>query len=332
MIKVTALTSGRNHPSSRFRVRQFIRPLESYGINVREYYPVVDKFATKRVPLLGALIRLPGIRASRTTAVAWLERELVPERFTLERYAGTRRLLDIDDAIWLNKSRFSEHIAASCHGVIAGNDFIAAHYRDHGARVWTIPTSIDSEKWRPARSKRDSKWTIGWTGSSSNLKYLYLIEKSLAGFLRGRPGAQLLIVCDERPDFKSIPAGRWIFARWSPENEVRLLQRMDVGLMPLADTEWSRGKCALKMLMYMAVGIPSVVSPVGVGKQLVEQNEVGIAAETESEWYDSLNHLHREQDVASRMGVQGRKLVEDQFSVKENVLKLAEVFRTIASE
>jgi len=313
-------------------VRQFIRPLESCGIEVREYYPVVDKYATKRVPLLGALIRIPGIRDSRTTAVAWLERELVPERFTLERYAGTRRLLDIDDAIWLNKSKFSERIAASCHGVIAGNDFIATHYKDHGARVWTIPTSIDSEKWRPARSKRDSKWTVGWTGSSSNLKYLYLIEKSLAAFLRGRPDVRLLIVCDKRPVFKSITAEHWVFARWSPENEVRLLQMMDVGLMPLADTEWSRGKCALKMIMYMAVGIPSIVSPVGVGKQLVEQNEVGIAAETESEWYDVLNHLHLEQDVASRLGAQGRKLVEDQFSVKENVLKLAAIFRTIASE
>jgi len=86
------------------------------------------------------------------------------------------------------------------------------------------------------------------------------------------------------------------------------------------------------MIMYMAVGIPSIVSPVGVGKQLVEQNEVGIAAETESEWYDVLNHLHLEQDVASRLGAQGRKLVEDQFSVKENVLKLAAIFRTIASE
>jgi glycosyltransferase involved in cell wall biosynthesis len=332
MIKVTALTSGRNHPSSRFRVRQFIRPLESCGIEVREYYPVVEKYATKSAPLLGALIRLPGIRAARNTAVAWLERELVPERFTLERYAGTRRLLDIDDAIWLNKSWFSERIAASCHGVIAGNDFIATHYKDHGARVWTIPTSIDSEKWQPARSKRDSKWTIGWTGSSSNLKYLYLIEKSLAAFLKSRPDVQLLIVCDRRPVFKRIPAGRWVFAHWSPDNEVRLLQRMDVGLMPLADTEWSRGKCALKMIMYMAVGIASIVSPVGVGKQLVEQNEVGIAAETESEWYHALNHLYLEPEIASRMGALGRKLVEDQFSVKENVLKLAEVFRKIASE
>src|SRR5437773_4897197 len=114
MIKVTALTSGRHFPSSRFRVRQFIEPLHALGIEVSERYPLVNKYYTMRPAPLGMLARLPGVIASRSAAVTWFERELVPGKFTLERYAGAKRLVDIDDALWLNAPHFSEKLARLC--------------------------------------------------------------------------------------------------------------------------------------------------------------------------------------------------------------------------
>ncbi|MEJ7712383.1 MAG: hypothetical protein WKF84_21640 [Pyrinomonadaceae bacterium] len=94
------------------------------------------------------------------------------------------------------------------------------------------------------------------------MKYVYAVEEPLADFLAERPDSELLIVCDRPPSFKRIPSQSWRYVPWSPANEVDLVREMDVGLMPLADTEWERGKCAFKMLSYMAVGRPVVVSPV----------------------------------------------------------------------
>ena len=331
MIKVTALTSGSHSPSSRFRVRQFIRPLSRFGIQVTEHYPLVNKYHTKRMLPLGLLARLPGLLASRSSEVTWLERELVPGRRTLEGLAGTRRLLDVDDAIWLNAPSFYESLAQVCHGVIAGNEFIADHYGKFDLRVWTIPTSLDTARWRPGPPGPGNYWIIGWTGTSSNLGYLYRIEEVLADFLGENKQTQLLVVCDRRPALKKLPSESWRFVRWSAEKEIQLIQEMDVGLMPLPDTEWARGKCALKMIMYLAVGIPAIVSPVGVSQRLLDQGDVGLAARNPNEWFNALRRLFDDREGAARLGAAGRKLVEEQFSIKANAPKLAAAIHEIAA-
>lgn len=280
---------------------------------------------------LGALGRLPGVLAARRSDITWLERELIPGRSTLERFAGRRRLFDVDDAIWLlSETRFSEEIAEMCDGVIAGNQYIADHYRERGARTWVVPTSIDTDVWRPLERREGEGLTIGWIGSQSNLPYLYEIEEALADFLTGHDDARLLIVCDRDPSFKKIPARSWRFVPWSPQTEVSLVREMDAGLMPLADTAWTRGKCAFKMISYMAVGIPVVVSPVGVNREILEQAEVGLAARSTDEWYDALRALYEDRDLGLRLGAAGRRLVEEKYSVNSNVVALAEIFLEVA--
>lgn len=331
MTKVIALTSGRLVPSSRFRVRQFIEPLARLGVKVAEHHPPLGKYALKRAPPLAALARLPGVLAARAADVVWLERELVAGRHTFERFAGTRRLFDVDDAIWLlNDSNFSEEIAAGSFGVIAGNEFIAERYRPHCERVWVVPTSVDTRVWRPTAGKERARWTVGWMGTSSNLPHLRAVEEPLAEFLSRHGEGRLLIVCDREPRFNKIPARSWRFARWSPESEVALVQEMDVGLMPLPDTEWARGKCALKMLLYMAAGVPVVASPVGVGGSLMRQAEVGIAAAAGRDWYEALHRLFGDGELARGMGAAGRRLVEEKYSVANNAVTLAGIFREAA--
>lgn len=338
MIKVTAVTSGKNVPSSRFRVRQFIKPLSHLGIRVDEYPLPLRKYTPGSFPPLRyvgdackTLARLPGLLASRSSHITWLERELVPGRFTLERFAGTKQLFDVDDAIWLNSdSNFSEEIASRSVGVIAGNQFLAKHYQRVAAKVWVVPTSIDSEAWKPLPRKEREAWVIGWIGTSSNLEYLYEIEEPLADFLSEHPTSTLRIICDRKPSFKTIPSAAWHFAYWSAEREVRQVQEMDVGLMPLPNTEWARGKCAFKMISYMAVGAPVIVSPFGTNRDILRQAEVGVPAATDNDWYEALKLLFRDRQRASTLGHAGRKLVEDRYSVSKNASLLSRIFKEVA--
>lgn len=331
MIRVSAHTFGKHDPSSRFRVRQFIEPLARLGIEVAEHYPPLSHYRLARFPPLRLLARLPAVIASRQSDVVWLRREMVSRRPTLERLTGRTRLFDVDDAIWLTDPRpFSERIVEHCYGVIAGNRYIAEHYAQRGARVWVVPTSVDTDLWRPGGEKTGEEWTVGWIGTESNIKYLAPLEEALADFLAAHHGSQLLIVSDRRPVLRRLPSARWRFARWSAAREVELLREMDVGLMPLDDTEWARGKCAFKMLSYMAVGLPVIVSPVGVNREILEKDELGLAAVTSADWFGALRQLYENRAAARRMGERGRRIVEAEFSVRRNVHQLAEIFREAA--
>lgn len=332
-MKVTALTGSKNDPSSRFRIRQFIRPLRELGIEVREYWPLISRYKVEPLPWLVKAMRVPGLLASRSSEITWLGRELISGRFSLEERAGKRRVFDVDDAIWLPYGTdFSAAIVKHCSGVIAGNRFLADHYQKLGARVWLVPTAVDTDLWKPASNGEANRWTIGWTGSWANLKFLYDIEEPLARFLSAYPDSRLQVVCDRRPDFRKMPSGRWEFARWSSRNEVRLVQQMDVGLMCLEDSEFTRGKCGFKMLSYMAVGLPVIVSPVGVNREILELGYAGFAATTSDDWYQSLERLYSDRDLGRRMGKTGRRVVEEHYSVKTNTPKLARIFNEVLSD
>lgn len=331
MIKVTAITSGRRVPSSRFRVRQFIEPLRRHDVDVTEYTARPNKYVTRRISPIGLVSRVPGLLASRSSDITWLERELTPGKFTAEKLTHGRRILDVDDALWLtNKSGFSEELASQCDGVIAGNETIAEHYRPHAKRVWLVPTSVDTNRWRPVEDNaRFGEWTIGWIGTSSNLPFLYEQEEPLGDFLREHPEAELFIVSDSPPAFKMVPNAQLRFQRWSEDNEVDSVRQMNVGLMPLRDDEWARGKCALKMIQYMAIGKPVIASPVGTAENIFAQARVGVAAKSSQEWYEGLKLLHQNAKLAGQFGAAGRALVDARYSVEKNARKLAEVFREV---
>lgn len=335
MINVAALTLGERDPSSRFRVRQFIEPLRRRGIKVAEHKLPLSEYRLARHPPLGLLGRLPGVLAARRNDVTWLRRELISGRKTLEPFAGRKRIFDVDDAIWLAYgSSFSERIAEDCYGVIAGNEFIADHYCSQGApRVWVVPTCVDTDIWRPAESDSHARrpaWTIGWIGTWSNVKYLRRIEGMLADFLAAHAESRLLVVCDRAPAFERLPPEKWRFRRWTQNSETSVLREMDVGLMPLDDSEWVRGKCAFKMLTYMATGLPVVVTPIGVNDELLRKADIGFGARTDDEWHRALQALYADRGRGARMGAAGRRVVEEGYSVRGNVGRLAEIFEIAA--
>ncbi|MDQ2855490.1 MAG: glycosyltransferase, partial [Acidobacteriota bacterium] len=141
---------------------------------------------------------------------------------------------------------------------------------------------------------------------------------------------RLLIVCDRRPLLEKLPPDSWEFVPWSMENEIRLVQRMHAGLMPLADSELAQGKCGFKMLSYMSCGIPVVVNPVGVNSEILRQGEVGFAASAPDEWFAALASLHNDRALGGRLGAGGRRVVEEHYSVIKSAELLAEIFRTVA--
>jgi glycosyltransferase involved in cell wall biosynthesis len=334
MIRVAALTAGRDDPSSRFRVRQFLAPLRGLGVEAVELRPWISKYA--RAPLqltgLGALSRLAHVVAARRYDVAWLNRELVTGHATIERFLGDRQVLDVDDAIWLHgRPGFSRRIAARCAGVIAGNERIADYFRPAARQVWTVPTAVDTERWQPApAAAAPAAFTVGWSGTHWNLPYLYAIEGALARFLADHTAARMLVVCDRPPRFRRLPADRLDFQPWSPSVEVEALRRASVGIMPLADDEWCRAKCATKMLCAMAVGLPVVASPVGAAAEILRQAPLGLAAADGDDWYDSLAALCAAPERRAAMGAAGRRVATASYSVPAVARQLAAIFGEVA--
>jgi hypothetical protein len=342
-IRVAALTSGRHVPSSRFRVRQFVEPLRELGVSITEYpSSPISKYVPppRRMPgkiwTAGKMAgRLRGVVQSRRFDAVWLERELIGGRFTLERFLPRKTVLDIDDALWLTgRGGFSERIAERCAGVIAGNAFLAEHYRPIAQRLWVVPTSVETRRWTPGppSSSGAGPWVVGWTGTGGNLAYLSAIEQPLARFLSSHPGSELLVVSDRRPELPAIPPGAWRYEPWSPRTEVDQVRKMDVGLMPLPDDDWARGKCSAKMLLSMAVARPVVVSPVGTNAEILAAGNVGLAARDPEEWAGALDRLYRDRELAAALGLAGRALAVERFSVEANAPRLAAIFSEIAGQ
>lgn len=330
-IQVAALTGGLNHAATRFRVRQYIEPLRTRGIEVTEYVPYWGESCGLPSPFKLAA-RVPGVIRSRRADLVWISRDLVQGYGTFERCLKQPRILDVDDAIWLNwpLGRYCQPwVARGMDAVIAGNEYLADYYRQYCKTVYVVPTSIDVRRFVPREPDvpASDRFVIGWTGMRSNYRFLDGIEPALKRFMEAHDDAELMLVADEPWKPVLIDSRRIRYCPWTPRDEARLLQEMTVGLMPLPDNEWTRGKCSFKMLQYMACGLPVVVSPVGMNRQVLEKGAVGLAAQTEGEWLEALETLYKDRDLGRRMGREGRRVVETHYSAEAAADRLAEIFR-----
>jgi hypothetical protein len=301
--KLLFLTSGRDTPSSRFRVMQYLPRLREVALpSVSPCRPQKD--LTQRDFAFGGWalgLTLGTLKMfSRLTAIArgplhdlvYIERELLlrwsPKLENLAMKLAPRSIFDFDDAIYLRHPEVIAAICARATRVIVGNETLAAFARKHTDRVSVVPTAIDTDRYTPGT--RDGK-TVVWTGSAENLKYLAAI--------RPRIRAPLRVVCNRKPDFDCE------FVPWDPKSEVEALRTASVGVMPLPDEEWTRGKCGFKLLQFMACGLPCVASPVGVNAEIV--GETGVVGE---DW---------EAGIERAQGLDGgaaRRRIEERYSVR----------------
>jgi glycosyltransferase involved in cell wall biosynthesis len=340
MMRIAAFTGGRTISSARFRVRQYITELRRYDMEMVEYiaplgaWPSTNRIIRPAWALATLATRLPAVAASWRSDLTFLQRELLSTFRTLEPFTKAPRVLDIDDAVWMTRESQLRRLVECVSGVVCGNDFIDSWASQWHANRVIIPTAVDTDRWSPRSANAVASGTsqrsriIGWTGLYAGSKYLLSIEHALVDVLNLHPDVTLRVVSDRRPDFRFVPASRIEYIRWSPENEVSTMQDMTVGIMPLHDTPWERGKCSYKMLLYMACGLPVVVSPVGMNRQVLELGVVGLAALDRDEWVGALTALLGDPERAEATGANGRQVVLEHFALRVLALKLAQYFRT----
>lgn len=323
MLKVAAISGGREVPSARFRVRQYIPALLAHGVYVEELqsrtsaYPPPQRWVRPAWAAL-RLAEMAGVALrSHRYDVTLLQREMMSTFATLERWTGRPRVLDVDDAIHLFRGGATARtLATYSDRVICGNPHLAEIYRQWNSDVVVLPTAVDTERYRPRASETDSAAIVlGWIGTSANLRYLQAIEPALVKVLEQHPQAKLHIVCDKPPKLRTVAPSRVQYTPWSVASEVEAIQSFSIGLMPLEDSPWARGKCSFKMLQYMACGLPVVVSPVGMNADVLKLGEIGSAAEAVDEWAEALVHLVEDETTRVRLGMNGRQIVEREFSV-----------------
>jgi glycosyltransferase involved in cell wall biosynthesis len=334
-VKVAAFTGGVAVPSARFRVRQYVEPLRTCGVDVTELPAPLGRYPpASRVlrPLwgtaaLGSL--LPGVARSWRHDVTLFQRELVSTLLTLEPLARRPAVLDVDDAIYLLRGGVAARgLAERCVAVVCGNAYLAETFSRWSKRITILPTAVDAERFVPGPPA--AELVVGWSGSSGGFGYLRAIEPALREVLRAWPKARLRVVADAPPELRSLPAAQVEFIRWSPEIEVAALQGMAVGLMPLEDSPWARGKCSFKMLTYMACGVPVVVSPVGMNVEVLAKGAVGLAASSAAEWAGAIGGLLEDAVLRRAMGEAGRRVVLGEYARSVIAPRLAEVLRTAA--
>ncbi len=340
MLRVAAFTGGVDVPSARFRARQYIPALRRHGIELTEFTAILGAYPPKAKYLrpfwAGATLvqRLPGIVRSYASDLVFLQREMLSTFVSLEPLTKSPRVLDVDDAIFaLKDGIFASRLAGMCTSVICGNEFLAQHFRKWCSDVVTIPTAVDTNVFRPKAKQMESgkPLIIGWIGTSANLKYLYKIEQSLRHVLQTGINAKLRVVSDRAPRFRELPKPFVEFLQWSPKIELRSIQEMDIGIMPIEDSIWERGKCSYKMLLYMACGLPVVASPFGMNLQIWEMETVGIGAAEDLHWTEALIGLLEDQNTRTEMGKRGRKVVENYFSTDVITPQLSNHLRRVAN-
>lgn len=330
-------------PSSRYRVEQYIPYLKAGGVDCRvrpfvfsKFYRILYEkgFIFKKIGyfLLSSLRRVCDIPSALCSDIIFVHLEAFPFGPPLFEYffalCGKKVVYDLDDAIYLRKSSptniFLKHlkcpgkipriIKLSCY-VITCNSYLAEYASTFNKRVTVIHTCIDTDKFYPRPAgPAPEKITLGWIGSHSTAVYLTQL-KGVLSRLAKKFKFTLKIIGAGWDNF-SIPGAEVILMKWSLKDEVAQFQSLDIGVYPLPEDEWVYGKTGFKTIQYMSVGIPCVVSRIGTNADIVTDGVNGYLAGTEDEWVEKLSRLMEDAGLRKRIGLAGRKTVEDKYSLR----------------
>lgn len=258
------------------------------------------------------------IRSSKYDA-AWISRELMVGYPSFEKFLNKKYIYDIDDAIYLG-SRFSKigihSLMANASCIFAGNRYLADYCEQFSDSVHVVPTAVDTIRYFPSNKKKDElNFVVGWSGTSSSFSYLVSIEQQLSSFFRSHPGCILKIVSDRYPRELNNIAKYIEFEYWSADEEVAQIQSFDIGIMPLIDNEWIKGKCAYKMLLYASCGIPTVCSSFGMNQEVLSLGEVGFGCSYVEVWAEALDYMYKNRTNLQELFPDCRSVVEENYSL-----------------
>jgi glycosyltransferase involved in cell wall biosynthesis len=213
--------------------------------------------------------------------------------------------------------------------VTVGNQFLKSQVFkvDSEKRVFVIPTSIDTNLYpRKKKFSNHEEIILGWIGTKGNLKYLKKLEPVFETIHQKFPRVKLKIVSNDFYDSPCLPVVKKV---WKLEDENEDLISFDIGLMPLDDDLWSKGKCGLKIIQYLSVGVPVVCTPVGVNSDIVKDGENGFWAMDRQEWVDRLSNLIQNPDLRLQMGLKGIETVEREYSLTVTSEKFFQVLQKL---
>jgi len=339
-------------PSQRFRFEQYLNILEENGhsTHVAPFFSekgwkklyqdgnTVGKALTivgslfKRFFLLFTLHRYDKIFIHREAAmigppaIEWIISKVLRRKY----------IYDFDDAIWLanySESNARFHRLKMYHKVnkimkwadqiSAGNDFLANYARQFNSNVEVIPTTIDTSHQHNLHGNPDQNpLVIGWTGTHTTGQYLKELIPVLDEIYTTNRFI-FRVISNQHPE---IDREYIDFVKWEKTSEIEDLAKFNIGVMPLTDSDWSKGKCGFKGLQYMALEIPAVLSPVGVNNTIIASGENGFLCETPQEWIETLRNLLNDSELRSRIGQKGKETILENYSVQANTGKYLKLF------
>ena len=316
-MKILALIEHAGHACYRYRLAPFAEALAERGLEL-EPSPI-EKGAVARCKQLWTAGRYDGVILQRKLLPYW--------QLLLLRRRARKLIFDFDDAIdqrdsyavkkprsWQRLLHFWATLQAA-DGVVAGNSYLENRARSlvEPERVCLIPTCIQPQGYRPARhERRGGAARLVWIGQRSTLRSLDWLRPHLAAAAQRLPGLELRIISDMAPE---LPGVKVVLRRWSSQTEAEELAQGDIGITFLPDDTWSRGKCGLRVLQFMAAGLPVVANPVGMNRRMVIPDGTGLWADTPAQWATAIEQLATDPQRRSRLGTAGRQQVEQGYSV-----------------
>jgi glycosyltransferase involved in cell wall biosynthesis len=341
-------------PGQRFRIEQWEPLLRQRGVEIT-YAPFENELLhglLYQTGNMGAKLthvsrgfarRLSLINSVQQYDAVYIFREAAlfgPAVF--ERMIKRRRLpivFDFDDAVfvsyrspsngYLSYLKFAAKTKTICRlasHVMVGNSYLAEYARQFNPHVTIVPTTIDTEKYSVRQANPSDIPVIGWTGSFSTVQHLDTLRGALQKLAeRERFRLRVIGTPEYRVEGVTVEA-----IPWRSESELDDLRPIDIGVMPLPNDAWSKGKCGLKALQFMALGIPTICSPVGVNTEIIQDGQNGFIADTEPEWVDKMGRLLRSSELRNQLGLAGRATVEQKYSAIAQAPRVYEVLESIA--
>ncbi len=323
MRKILFLSKGVNASSTRYRATDFFPLLEADGWQPTH---ITDR---RTLPVRWQILRA----AAQADAVVIVRRTYGPVFARLLRQVSRQLIFTFDDAIFAKSNgdrspgrerRFAATLPL-CDRIWAGNRYLADRARPLNHRVEIIPTAVDIDRYDIPAEKPRTTLDLVWIGSRSTKKHLITVLPALEAAAKQLPALRLKIIADftltsERLEIAPI--------RWSPAAECRELASAHIGIAPLPDNPFTRGKCGLKVLQYMAAGLPVIASPTGVNQEMVESGVSGQLATTQQEWLTAIQRLARDEALRKRMGAAGRQRCREHFTLAAAFQKMRAALAT----
>lgn len=325
-MKILFLVRDKNHPAPRYRVAQYLNYLNEHGIQTDVM--TVPKSVWQWWPLA---------RKTGNWDIIFIQKKRITPFWLKQLRRRSRLIYDFDDAVMFNSSRHASpdaparmaqfiNTVKNVDAVIAGNNYLKSMAEPHNTKIWVIPTSIETKRYPQKESVDSANVILGWVGGGKSLVFLKSLQAALDRIHEQYKNTVLKIVCNDFFGGGQMPI---IKKEWSEPEEVQDITSFDIGLAPLPDDPWSRGKCGTKLLQCMAAGVPSIASPVGVHNEIIKDSINGFLAADDNEWIDKLGRLVKNASLRKQIGLAGRRTVETGYSINTNAPKLLDIIKEV---